>query len=152
MAKKNFVNSYKNLHEELTSPPKEILAQKKNQQKQAENKSPSFSSSAPKKKSAPKVKKAGAKKVSKAPAKKTMTYYFNNQNNFNFKEEKRANEENKQKKSLTKNGDYGITSFIGNRVFAELGRRKKQMINYRKNIENKIAYMNHENAYEEKLF
>lgn len=72
-AKQNFVNSYKNLHEELTAAPKKEELQKQNKSSEAAPK-PSGGGGA-KKKASPKVKSAGKKPAKKAAPQKSVTYF-----------------------------------------------------------------------------
>ena len=72
-AKQNFVNSYKNLHEELTAAPKKEELQKQNSSAEPAQK-PSSASGA-KKKASPKVKSAGKKPAKKAAPQKSVTYF-----------------------------------------------------------------------------
>ena len=72
-AKQNFVNSYKNLHEELTAAPKKEELQKQNSS--AEPAQKLSSASGTKKKASPKVKSAGKKPAKKAAPQKSVTYF-----------------------------------------------------------------------------
>lgn len=72
-AKQNYVNNYKNLHEELTAAPKKEELQKQNKSSEAAPK-PSGGGGA-KKKASPKVKSAGKKPAKKAAPQKSVTYF-----------------------------------------------------------------------------
>ena len=74
-AKQNFVNSYKNLHEELTAAPKKDELQKQKQNSSAEPAQKPSSASGAKKKASPKVKSAGKKPAKKAAPQKSVTYF-----------------------------------------------------------------------------
>ena len=73
-AKQNFVNSYKNLHEELTAAPKKEELQKQKQNSSAEP-AQKPSGGGAKKKASPKVKSAGKKPAKKAAPQKSVTYF-----------------------------------------------------------------------------
>ena len=72
-AKQNYVNNYKNLHEELTAAPKQEEIKKQNKSSEAAPK-PSGGGGA-KKKASPKVKSAGKKPAKKAAPQKSVTYF-----------------------------------------------------------------------------
>ena len=72
-AKQNYVNNYKNLHEELTAAPKQEETKKQNKSSEAAPKSSGGGGA--KKKASPKVKSAGKKPAKKAAPQKSVTYF-----------------------------------------------------------------------------
>lgn len=72
-AKQNYVNNYKNLHEELTAAPKQEEIKKENKSSEAAPKSSGGGGA--KKKASPKVKSAGKKPAKKAAPQKSVTYF-----------------------------------------------------------------------------
>lgn len=72
-AKQNYVNNYKNLHEELTAAPKQEEIKKQNKSSEAAPKSSGGGGA--KKKPSPKVKSAGKKPAKKAAPQKSVTYF-----------------------------------------------------------------------------
>lgn len=114
-AKQNYVNNYKNLHEELTAAPKQEEIKKQNKSSEAAPK-PSGGGGA-KKKASPKVKSAGKKPAKKASP-KNSAIYFDKSMSVYPKEENREAKPKPQEKE-----DNFFASFIDGKVENILSKR-----------------------------
>ena len=114
-AKQNYVNNYKNLHEELTAAPKQEEIKKQNKSSEAAPK-PSGGGGA-KKKASPKVKSAGKKPAKKAAPQKSVTYFDRSMSVY-------PKEENREAKPKPhKKEDNFFASFIDGKVGNILSKR-----------------------------
>lgn len=114
-AKQNYVNNYKNLHEELTAAPKQEEIKKENKSSEAAPKSSGGGGA--KKKASPKVKSAGKKPAKKASPKKPAIYFDKSMSVY-------PKEENREAKPKPhKKEDNFFASFIDGKVGNILSKR-----------------------------
>ena len=114
-AKQNYVNNYKNLHEELTAAPKQEEIKKQNKSSEAAPKSSGGGGA--KKKASPKVKSAGKKPAKKASPKKSAIYFDKSMSVYPKEENREAKPKPQEKE------DNFFASFIDGKVENILSKR-----------------------------
>ena len=114
-AKQNYVNNYKNLHEELTAAPKQEEIKKQNKSSEAAPKSSGGGGA--KKKASPKVKSAGKKPAKKASPKKSAIYFDKSMSAYPKEENREAKPKPQEKE------DNFFASFIDGKVENILSKR-----------------------------